>query len=71
MPGIKKGDWVRVLPNLEREMERVGFIDTEGWNSFYVGKRFEAYAVWEQDGEWFVTIDLCVEIPITACEVDL
>ncbi|BES63113.1 hypothetical protein [Dysgonomonas capnocytophagoides] len=79
---IKKGDKIRIKDNLMDELIRVGF-DRGEITSFvdeFKGKKCKALEVYqdtdqeingvliEGTNEWFVTVDLCCEIPINACE---
>jgi len=82
---IKKGDIIRIKENLMNEFIRCGFShdDVQHLVSETVGKTKKALDIWQDvdkeiDGkhlkgsnEWFVTIDLCCEIPIKACELIL
>jgi hypothetical protein len=82
MSEIKPGDVIRVKENVKEELDRLEFeeTDTEEIVKNCQGKTFKVLDVWfdedtnfrgivlEGSNEWFVTIDLCVEIPINACE---
>lgn len=66
------GDRVLIEDNLEEVMKDLGFDDcvAERAASLYPGQIFTAHDIWEDDdGEKFVTIDLCVEIPVQCCTV--
>jgi len=66
---ISKGNKVVIKNNLKSEMERLGFdCDIDSFCSQYVGTIQNVYTVWNEGDEKFTTIDLCVEIPIAACE---
>lgn len=80
---IKKGDTIRIKQNLMEELIRCGF-DKESMAHFvkkFKGKTVKALDVWQDidkeiggkifkgSNEWFVTIDLCCEIPINSCEL--
>ena len=72
---INKGDYVLIKDNLRTELERMGFTNPDA-GSHLVGTVQTAYDVYESDkdqfdgkSEWFVTVDLCMEIPIAACEL--
>ena len=80
---IKKGDIIRIKENLMDELVRCGF-EREEMESFvkrFKGKKVKALDVYQDvdrvfDGveingsnEWCVTVELCCEIPINACEL--
>lgn len=74
-PTIKVGDKVKIKSNLRAELSRLRFIPTaidktvDRWQ----GKTLEALDVYiDKDNgtnEYFVTVELCVEIPINCCEL--
>lgn len=73
--GIKKGDLITIKPNVAEELRRMEFTSPDNLNDL-IGTTQTAYDVYEADkdqfdgnSEWFVTIDLCVEVPIAACEL--
>lgn len=80
---IKKGDKIKIKENLMEEFIRCGFNkdDIESFVNEFKGKTTEALDVWQDtdkqiDGkvfrgsnEWFVTIDLCCEVPINSCQL--
>ncbi len=80
---IKKGDKIRIKDNLLEELIRVGF-NAESMEPFvkmFKGKVVEAVDVYqdvdqkvgdlliEGSNEWFVTVELCCEVPLAACEL--
>lgn len=80
---IKKGDTIRIKENLMDELVRCGF-NKEEMQSFvqqFEGKIVKALDVYQDvdkhfDGikiegsnEWFVTVELCCEVPLNACEL--
>jgi Ftsk gamma domain. len=84
MKKIKKGDKVRIKDNLMDELVRLGFNREEmkGFVERFKGKVEEALDVYQDKGvvidgevisegnlEWYVTVDLCCEIPLNACEL--
>lgn len=67
---IKKGDKVIINDTLGDKLTELGIMcDIEGMESEFVGTTQVAHAIWEDDGQQYVTIDLCIEIPIECCEV--
>lgn len=80
---IKKGDKIRIKDNLMDELIRVGFNKDEmaSFVDEFKGKICKAHDVYqdtdqkingviiEGTNEWFVTVDLCCETPINACEI--
>lgn len=84
MRKIKKGDKVRIKDNLMDELVRLGF-DREEMKGFvkrFQGRTETALDVYQDKGviidgevicegtlEWYVTVDLCCEIPLNACEL--
>jgi len=80
---IKRGDKIYIKENLMDELVRCGF-NKEEMKSFvkrFKGKNLKALDVYQDtdqeingvkiDGsnEWYVTVELCCEIPISACEL--
>jgi hypothetical protein len=80
---IKKGDKIRIKENLMEELVRCGFNKDE-MKSFvkrFKGKTVKALDVYQDvdkdfDGikiegsnEWYVTVELCCEVPLNACEL--
>jgi len=80
---IKKGDKVRIKENLMDELVRLGF-NKEEMKSFvrrFKGRTVEALDVYqdvdnefagvkiEGSNEWYVTVELCCEVPLSACEL--
>lgn len=68
---MKKGDKVIIKDNLDYHMKRLGY-DNKLINDFvnrFVGTKQTVYDIWKDDNETYVTIDMCVEIPIECCEV--
>ena len=74
METIKVGDTIRVKENVTSELERMKFMDPSALDE-RIGQEYEALDIWsdpeQTDGvdEKFVTIDLCCEVPIAACEL--
>lgn len=68
---MKKGDKILIKDNLEYHMKRLEFNDYDIRNIVkkYVGTVQTVYDIWKDENETFVTIDMCVEIPIESCEV--
>lgn len=80
---IKKGDKVRIKENLMDELVRCGFNERkmELFVERFSGKTVTALDVYkdvdiylggvkiEGSNEWFVTVELCCEVPINACEL--
>lgn len=66
---IQKGDKVVIGANLFETMVRLGFgIPTcSSFQMKYANTIQTAHSVWTDDGHQYVTIDLCVEIPIECC----
>lgn len=80
---IKKGDKIIIKENLMDELVRCGF-DKEEMKSFvkkFKGKTAKALDVYQDidkeisgrefkgSGEWYVTVELCCEVPLGACEL--
>jgi hypothetical protein len=67
------GDTIVVKDNLADELNRLDFdeMDIPDFCNHFVGTSQKVYAVWTDKliDEKFVTIDLCVEIPIASCEL--
>lgn len=68
---MKKGDRILIKDNLEYHMKRLEFDDYDIKNitKKYVGTVQTVYDIWKDADDTFVTIDMCVEIPIESCEV--
>lgn len=81
---IKKGDKVRIKNNLMDELVRLGFNREEmkGFVKRFTGRVETALDIYQDkdvviDGEvisegtleWYVTVDLCCDIPLSACEL--
>lgn len=72
---IKRGDKIRIKENLMDELVRCGF-NKEEMKPFvrrFKGKKAIAYDVYlyknsKGSEEMYVTVDLCCEIPLAACE---
>jgi hypothetical protein len=75
-PGIKKGDKILIKDNLMEELVKVGFdkIEMEPFVERFKGKVETAYDVYEDEDSkgnkvTFVTVELCCEVPLNACEL--
>lgn len=74
---IKKGDDIRIKDSLMDELVRCGFNKEEmiPFVRSWKGKTCKALDVYQDadeingSNEWYVTVDVCCEIPIEACEV--
>lgn len=68
---MKKGDKILIKDNLEYHMKRLGFsnYDINQIVKKYTGTIQTVYDIWKDENETFITIDMCVEIPIESCEV--
>lgn len=72
---IKQGDTIRIKENLMEELIRLGFKkdEMEGFVKVWKGKTATALDVYTDNdngtNEIFVTVELCCEIPLTACEL--
>lgn len=68
---IQKGDRIRILPNLQEELNKLGFHPAEAraFAARFAGTIQTAHDVWpETDEQTYVTVDLCCEVPIQCCE---
>lgn len=71
---IQKGDRIRVLPNLQEELDKLGFNPDEAraFAAQFAGTIQTAHQIWADPHEFpaqtYVTVDLCCEIPIQCCE---
>ncbi len=68
---IKPGDTISILSSVGVELKKLGF-HPQIYHSFWMrltGTKQTAYCVWEDEEskQTYVTIDLCVEIPIQCC----
>lgn len=74
-PKIKKGDKIRIKENLMEELVKVGFnrSEMESFVERFKGTEQTAYDVYfdapPSTGEWFATVEMCCEIPLSACEL--
>lgn len=70
---IKVGDIIRIKDNLESELKRLDFEEytISAFSQEWTGKICEALAIWTEDDtkEQFVTVEMCCEVPIAACEL--
>ena len=57
------------IDKLVQELIRLEFDDTyDSMTTNFGNTARNVYDIWkDDDGEWFVTVDICVEIPIRAC----
>lgn len=67
---IKKGDKIKITSDVKYVLIDLGF--AEG-TSMAIGQKYAdteqvANNVWYDDEQGYVTVDLCVEIPIDCCE---
>lgn len=69
-PTIITGDTIRVLGTLYERMVAIGFEKNacDTFRTKYTGRTFQALDVWQDDGQWYVTIEMCVEIPAECCQ---
>lgn len=68
---IQKGDHIRILPNLQEELNKLGFHPAEAraFAARFAGTIQIVYDVWhETDEQTYVTVELCCEVPIQCCE---
>lgn len=80
---IKTGDQIIVKENLMNELVRCGFNEQE-MESFverFKGKKLKVLNVYQDvdkevygvfipgSNEWYVTVEMCCEIPLDACEL--
>ena len=68
---IKTGDMIIINDNLEKELDRLGFESNPAFVKRFKEAKCTALDVYLDDdsGEYFVTVDLCCEIPISACSL--
>lgn len=63
---------VKIKENLYQELKSLGFDELvcENFVNEFGGKVFDVLKIWkdEEIDQYFVTIDVCVEIPIQCCE---
>lgn len=67
---IERGNYIRIKDNLCEELEKLGF------EAYYIenmreliGTKQKAFTIWEDtDKQKYVSIDLCIEIPIQCLE---
>lgn len=67
---IVKGDAVIIKDNLAQRMRELGFHESQcrAFHEKFQKSVQPALAVWsEPEGQEWVTIDLCVEIPLECC----
>lgn len=70
-PLITKGQKIRINPNLQEELNKLGFDPGEAraFAARFAGTKQTAHDIWTGDeGQRFVTIDLCCEVPIQCCD---
>lgn len=62
---------IRILENLPSVLTQLKFDqDAIDGSRRFIGTEQTAHHVWkDSDGQEYVTIDLCVEIPIQCCEL--
>lgn len=71
MAEITKGSRIRILPNLQEVMNELEFepATARAFAARFAGTEQTAYDIWTGDeGQRFVTVDLCCEVPIQCCE---
>lgn len=68
---IKTGDTIIINDNLGKELDRLGFESNPAFVQKFKGAKCTALDVYLDDdsGEYFVTVDLGCEIPISACSL--
>lgn len=67
---IVAGSRVKILPNLPVVLKSLGFeSDAITRVLKFVNTEQKALALWSDSGQEYVTIDLCVEIPVQCLEV--
>lgn len=80
---IKKGDIIRIKENLMDELVRCGFdkIEMKSFVRRFKGKTKKVLDIYQDvdsefngvkingSNEWYVTVELCCEIPLNACEL--
>lgn len=67
---IVKLDKIKIKDNLTEELKKLGFdlIPQDRMKKFE-GTEQTAYDIWKDtDGQIYVTVELCCEIPIQCCE---
>lgn len=65
---FKKGDKVKILPNLPEVMGELGFtLASIDLMSRLVGTKREIFFLWKDGYQEYATVDLCVEIPVQCC----
>lgn len=69
---IKKGDKIKVKENVVSELLKLGFEESSAKSmSIFENTKQTAYDVYEDEdnkGQFYVTVDLCCEIPVQCCE---
>jgi len=69
---MERNDMIVIKDNLEEVMNKIGFDPEESkrFGKLYSGTMQTALTIWtDHDGQEYVTIDLCVEIPLQCCEL--
>lgn len=67
---IKNGDKIKVKNNVVSELLKLGFIETSAKSmSVFENTEQTAYDVYEDNGQIYVTVELCCEIPLQCCEL--
>lgn len=66
---IEVGDKIIIKDNLLDEIKRLDFADVliKHFKDL-IGTKQTVHAIWNDEDQKYVTIDLCVEIPIQCCE---
>lgn len=59
---------VKIKDNIELELKKLGFIQPDVLNRF-IGTEQLVKAEWNNKGQIYYTIDICVEVPKQCCEI--
>jgi hypothetical protein len=67
---IEKGQKIRIKDNLRDILTELQFEQptVERMAELFTGTEQTAHAIWKDEEQEYVTIDLCCEIPIQCCE---
>ena len=62
---FQKNDKVIIKENLLDELRKLGFTeDCILLMTELIGQEFTIFDIWEDEGQKYATVDLCVEIPL-------